>query len=164
MLRSASWYSPLMGKNMQGEATEEKQWRLALTWRSSRLHDQFMDCISPGTSAFFVWREHFSSACSCLSLLMEESSTWWALNPVKLHGSFLPAATLQHLCAWAGLLLRPIPAWHGSHGLGRWAKGLAADWQLHWWILSTQDLGQTERRDGGADVGQEAGKAAPGCE
>lgn len=118
---------------MQGEATKEKQWRLCLTWRPIRLHHQFMDCTSPGTSAFIAWKEHFSSVCGCLSLLMEESSTRWALNLVKLHGIFLwdpPPATLQHLCAWAGLLLWPIPAWHDSHGLRMWTKGLAAGGQL----------------------------------
>lgn len=89
-----------------------------------------MDCISPGTGLFFAWKEHFSSVWVCLSLLMEGNSTRWALNLVKLHGSFLgdpPAAILQHLRAWAGLLLCPIPAWHGSHDLGRWAKRVAAD-------------------------------------
>lgn len=115
---------------MQGEATEERQRKLSLTWRSSRLHDRFTDCISPGTGLFFAWKEHFSSVWVCVSQLMEGNSTRWALNLVKLHGSFLgdsPAAILQHLRAWGGLLLCPIPAWHGSHDLGRWAKRLAAD-------------------------------------
>lgn len=165
--RTASLSSAFMRKTMQGEATEEKQWRLSLTWRSNRLHHLFMDCISPGASAFLAWKERFSSVCGCLSLLMEKNSTQWAFSLVSLHGSFLgdpPVATLQHLCARAGLLHWPVPAWHGSDSLWRWAKGLAAGGQLRWWILSTQDLGQKERRDSGADLGQENGKTAAGCE
>ena len=122
------------GKITQGEATEEKRWRWSLIWRSSRLHYQITDCISRGTTAFFPWKEHFSSVCSCLSLLMEGSSTQWILNPVKLHGSFLgdpPAATLQHLCAWSGLLLWPIPAWHDSHSLGSGQRVLL---QIHSYV------------------------------
>lgn len=94
-----------------------------LTWRSSRLHDQFMSYIRPGSSAFFTWEEHFPSVCSCL--LMQGSSSHRPLNSMGQVPWQLPwghtATTLQYSCAWTGLIW-PISAWSSSHDLKKWQR------------------------------------------
>lgn len=114
--RTASVCSVLMGKNTQGEATEEKQRRLFLTWGSRRLRDHFMACMSLKANAFFAWKERFSSACSCLSLLIEGSSTWWAPNWAKLYSSLLGTHQPQpcSICV------------HGQDSFGSSQLGMAA--------------------------------------
>lgn len=79
---------PSHGEKLCRERPQKRNRGGYLTWRSRRVHDQFMSCIRPRTSAFFAWEEHFPSVCSCL--MMQGSS--WAL---KLHGPSPIAASLR---------------------------------------------------------------------
>lgn len=102
-----------------------------LTWRSSRLHYQFMHCIKPGTSAFFAWEEHFPSVCSCL--LMHGS---WCMGQVPWQLPWGPTATtLQLLCAWTGPLLCPSQLGPATMV---WLLYQAGIGRVYLWICSTK--------------------------
>lgn len=161
---------PSHGEKMCRERQQKRNRGGYLTWRSSRLHDRFMSCISPGTSAFSAWKEHFPSLCSCLP--MQGGLSHGPSNSLGQAPRQLPwgptATTFQHLGAWTGLLLWPIPAWYISHdlkkwqsvvlqihryitgqclpkSLGKWSRGMVAlSWakrlkkQLRLWVKATQ--------------------------